>query len=675
MEAVFLKILNMSVSASYLVLAVLLVRWLQGRSRSPKWMCVLLWGLVGLRLVLPFSIESTLSWLPTVQTIPADIMMDSTPAIDTGIPAVNQVLNPVISSSFSPAPGASANPLQIWIPLLCAVYLLGVLAMLLYMGISYLRLRLRLRTAVRLQRNLYQSEAVTSPFVLGIFRPKIYLPFQLEADSLQHVVAHEQAHIRRRDHWWKPLGFLLLSIHWFNPLIWIAYILLCRDIELACDEKVIRGLEPQQRADYSEALLRCSADRRSITACPLAFGEVGVKTRIRSVLHYKKPTFWLILLAGLVLLLLLVCFLTDPVTAPESLHWAQTLTPADITRAEFISFPQDPGTPSRELSVNEINKMAALLNESDGVHIREQLVLSGQSDCFLITLQDGSQHRVSNIGNTYLSIDGDYYRADYGWLSSWDGIFSGLDAALPAETFRLADWLLYVEIFEGSAEKSDYLYLDGMPFASVALPGEDPLSVSTGEDSSKVLLSFGSAYQDGLPLKELFLRPGETATVTSRSYGGTTYRFSLAARTSVDLQALEDASRPFESAIYVQSGQAQYEPYQHCLHSQTWDGDSWIAGDSMNFPALLPKIEAELPVLGYAGDLKVICNTAITCSAVDVYDSSFVKIHECADLALLDALPEGTYYAAFLALEQGEYIAAAEAYETASYLCVYKLKK
>ena len=310
MSQIFLAIINMSISASYIVLAVLLLRSLL--KKTPKWITVILWGIVAVRLVCPFSIESVLSLIPSAITISPDIMMDQTPEINTGIPIVNQVINPVISDSFTPDPGTSANPLQLWIPTFAVIWIIGMIALFLYTVISYAKVKHDIGTAVLLRDNIYQSENVVSPFVLGIIKPKIYLPFKINERNVEHVVAHEMAHIRRKDHLWKPLGFLLLTLHWFNPFMWIGYILLCRDIELACDEKVIRELDREARADYSEALLTCSVNRRMIAACPLAFGEVGVKTRVRSVLHYKKPAFWVIIAAIVACVIVAVCFLTNP---------------------------------------------------------------------------------------------------------------------------------------------------------------------------------------------------------------------------------------------------------------------------------------------------------------------------------------------------------------------------
>ena len=311
MNELFLKIINMSISASWLILAVLILRLVL--KKAPKWVNVLLWGIVAVRLICPLSFESALSLIPSSETIPLDIEMAAKPTIDSGVPAINSVVNPVLSS-FAPPQHVltSANPLQIWIPILNIIWLIGVGALLLYTAVSYWRLCRKVDTAVRYKGNIFQSENVSSPFVLGIIKPRIYLPFNMNGQDLEHVVAHEQAHIRRKDHWWKPLGFLLLTIHWFNPLMWLAYVLLCRDIEFACDEKVIKELGNEQRADYTQALVVCSVNRRMIAACPLAFGEVGVKDRVKSVMNYKKPAFWIIILAVIACVIVAVCFLTNP---------------------------------------------------------------------------------------------------------------------------------------------------------------------------------------------------------------------------------------------------------------------------------------------------------------------------------------------------------------------------
>ena len=331
MSEVFLKVVNMSISAGWLVLAILALRLIL--KKAPKWVNVLLWGIVAVRLICPLSIESALSLIPSTETISPEIMMDWTPEISTGIAPLDQVVNPVISTSFAPKGMASANPLQILIPVAANLWLLGVLILLAYTAISYLTLRRKLRTAVILRENIFQCETVSSPFVLGILKPRIYLPYAMDGKNLNHVVAHEQAHIRRKDYWWKPLAFLLLTVYWFNPLMWVAYILLCRDIELACDEKVIAELGNEQRADYTQALVACAVNRRMIAACPLAFGEIGVKERVKSVMNHKKPTFWIVVAALVVCGVVAVCFLTNPLDSVDYL--------------KFTGWSNDPRTPDQ----------------------------------------------------------------------------------------------------------------------------------------------------------------------------------------------------------------------------------------------------------------------------------------------------------------------------------------
>ncbi len=314
METVFLEILNRSLSAGLLVLAVLLVRFVF--RRMPKWAVCLLWALVALRLVLPELPESGLSLQPTAQVLPPEILYTAQPEIHSGVEIVDEMVNPILIGSLTPAPGVSANPTQIWSFLLSWVWAIGMGLMLLYLAVSSVLLRYRVRTAVPLERGVKTGEVVDTPFVFGILRPTIYLPSGLGDGARASVLAHERSHIRRGDHLWKPLAFLLLSIHWFNPLMWLAYILLCRDIEAACDEKVIRGLDENARRAYSLALLQCSMKTNRITACPLAFGEVGVKQRIKGVMNYRKPAFWVLLVSLILAALLAVGFLTEPEGMP-----------------------------------------------------------------------------------------------------------------------------------------------------------------------------------------------------------------------------------------------------------------------------------------------------------------------------------------------------------------------
>ena len=315
MNELFLKIINMSISASWLVMAVLILRLVL--KKAPKWVNVLLWGIVAVRLICPFSFESALSLIPSAETFPEKAISGPSFDVQTGITPVDNRINDYLGDRYFEGVTVPANNGNHMMTILSIVWTIGILLLVAYTVISYWRLHREIDTAVRYKDNLFQSENVSSPFVLGLIKPRIYLPFSINGQDLEHVVAHEQAHIRRKDHWWKPLGFLLLTIHWFNPFMWLSYVLLCRDIELACDEKVIRELGNEQRADYTQALVACSINRRTIAACPLAFGEVGVKERVKSVMNYKKPAFGIVILAAIACVGVAVCFLTNPITADD----------------------------------------------------------------------------------------------------------------------------------------------------------------------------------------------------------------------------------------------------------------------------------------------------------------------------------------------------------------------
>lgn len=325
MHEIFLQLVNRSIAAGWLVLVVLVLRLVL--RKAPKWSHICLWGLVAIRAICPFSLESPWSLLPSAETIPLHIETEPVPTIHSGIDAINSVVNPMLRDANTPMPGDSINPLQVTVAVCAGIWILGMVVLVLYTAISYGRLCRQMETAVRWKDNIFQSENVDTPFVLGIVRPRIYMPFHMHTPELEHVVAHEQAHIRRKDHLWKPLGFFVLTIHWFNPLLWVAYILLCRDIELACDEKIIRALDNEQRADYTKALVTCSVNRHRIPACPLAFGEVGVMERVKSVLHYKKPTLWIVALALVACMIVGLCFLTDPIQVDGTGENARTNEP------------------------------------------------------------------------------------------------------------------------------------------------------------------------------------------------------------------------------------------------------------------------------------------------------------------------------------------------------------
>ena len=311
MAALFLNLLNRSIAASWLILAVIALRIVL--RRAPKWTRCILWALVGVRLLCPLSVESAWSLIPNSEPLPPEaVQFAARPSVNSGVTVIDNAVNPALGEAFAASPAGSVNPLYVWTYIAGIVWLVGVTALVIYAVISYLRLRRAVREAVRQRDHVYLCDHIQTPFILGVIRPRIYLPSDMNEAQTQSVIAHEQAHLSRRDHWWKPLGWAILTVYWFNPLCWAAYLLLCRDIELACDEKVICGMDAEARKAYSAALLSCSIPRRLISACPLAFGEVGVKERIKGVLHYKKPAFWVVAVAVIACVAAAVCFLTNP---------------------------------------------------------------------------------------------------------------------------------------------------------------------------------------------------------------------------------------------------------------------------------------------------------------------------------------------------------------------------
>lgn len=376
MAAVFLKLLNLSISASWLVLAVLVLRLIS--KRSPKWVNVLLWGIVALRLVLPFSIESALSLIPSAETVsPAAVQFAPAPTITSGVSVIDNAVNPSLSEHFSAVPTASVNPLHVWTEIAGWVWLIGLGAMLLYALVSYLRLRRRVSVSLCVRENIYLCDAISSPFILGVVKPHIYLPSTLDEVQRQNVLSHERAHLTRRDHWWKPLGFALLAVYWFNPVLWLAYTLLCRDIELACDERVIRTMDESAVKTYSTVLLACSIPRKAVITCPLAFGEVGVKERVKNALHYKKPAFWVVAASVAVCVVMAVCFLTNPPTDTDAaglvgFHREQ-VTYADVT-------DESGAQPSNvQLTAEETDAVYALL---DALQYKRLGAASAMEDCY-----------------------------------------------------------------------------------------------------------------------------------------------------------------------------------------------------------------------------------------------------------------------------------------------------
>ena len=309
MEQLFLHILNNAITVSGLIIAVIVVRVLG--KKMPKWIHCLLWIIVAVKLVVPVQMKSILSLIPSGEPIPFNIALEKNPQINSGIRSIDGIVNPVIQKNLTPNPIASVNPLQVWLYIGGIVWLTGMTCMLFYAVITYLLMKRRVRASVKIAKQVYECDDISDPFILGILSPRVYLPSGLSKEAREYILKHEFAHLDRRDYLWKPLGFLILSVYWFQPLCWIAYLLLCKDIEYACDEKAIKDIEDAEKAEYCTVLLEYSMPKKMITACPVAFGETDVKNRVKHVANYKKPTFWVIAGSIVVCALIAVCFATS----------------------------------------------------------------------------------------------------------------------------------------------------------------------------------------------------------------------------------------------------------------------------------------------------------------------------------------------------------------------------
>lgn len=327
--SLFWQVVRLSLTAGWMILVLLALRPLL--KKAPRRFSCLLWGLVAVRLALPFSFESRVSMVPQAAAAPQKIAQTLNPGQMNWVSPAALAANPLPAAEAS-APAFSPASL---IPL---AWGLGIAAMLLYAAVSYFRLSRQVRLSAPAGKRVYRCDTISTPFILGIVNPKIYLPSDLDERTAVSVLAHEQAHLRRGDHLWKPLGYVLLSIYWFNPLCWVAYFLFCRDVEQACDEAVIEHMDTQQKKDYSTALLACAAPNR-VQVCPLAFAEVGVKQRIAGVLNYRKPKFWVVALAALLCVSLTAGLLTDPVKATKTEGNTQPTLPTGEEISTTVGVP------------------------------------------------------------------------------------------------------------------------------------------------------------------------------------------------------------------------------------------------------------------------------------------------------------------------------------------------
>lgn len=492
MDDVFLKLVNLSISASWLILAVLVLRVVL--KKAPKWVMPLLWGVVALRLVCLFSIESALSLIPSAETIPSEIVTETREPVLYEQATLDIVTNPTLPSAAEVPVGVSRQQAQVDFNIYSVLWLAGMAALLVHALVSAGKLKRKLATAILLRDNIYESEFVDSPFVFGVVKPNIYLPMHMDEGTAAYVIAHECAHLARRDHWWKVLGYLVLALHWFNPLVWVAYILFCRDIELACDEKVVKGLDGAARADYSQALLSCAAPKRAVAACPLAFGEGNIKTRVKSALHYKKPAFWVAAAAVLAVVIVAVCFLTNPRSERGSLVWAQKLNAADVASIELYVPAEGEARQYKKLDTEEMAQAVELINSSRGTYIEKpETVYAGLPVWFLLTMDDGTVHAVGSVVGYYLIIDGDTFDADVENQAEWENYVLKGDSASPIDMADRLSYALYgmttgvytlgEAVFEDSAWETSYKET----FANTKSTPELWLSSALGTDMTGIL--------------------------------------------------------------------------------------------------------------------------------------------------------------------------------------------
>lgn len=492
MDDVFLKLVNLSISASWLILAVLVLRVVL--KKAPKWVMPFLWGVVALRLVCLFSIESALSLIPSAETIPSEIVTETREPVLYEQATLDIVTNPTLPSAAEVPVGVSRQQAQVDFNIYSILWLAGMAALLVHALVSAGKLKRKLATAILLRDNIYESEFVDSPFVFGVVKPNIYLPMHMDEGTAAYVIAHEHAHLARRDHWWKVLGYLVLALHWFNPLVWVAYILFCRDIELACDEKVVKGLDGAARADYSQALLSCAAPKRAVAACPLAFGEGNIKTRVKSALHYKKPAFWVAAAAVLAVVIVAVCFLTNPKSERGSLVWAQKLNAADVASIELYVPAEGKARQYKKLDTEEMAQAVELINSSRGTYIEKpETVYAGLPVWFLLTMDDGTVHAVGSVVGHYLIIDGDTFDADVENQAEWENYVLKGDSASPIDMADRLSYALYgmttgvytlgEAVFEDSVWETSY----EETFANTKSTPELWLSSALGTDMTGIL--------------------------------------------------------------------------------------------------------------------------------------------------------------------------------------------
>jgi beta-lactamase regulating signal transducer with metallopeptidase domain len=357
MEQVFLTVLNMSITSSYVIIFVLLARLLL--KKAPKIFSYSLWGVVLFRLICPFSFSSTLSFFAflkanTMEHIPANIGYAEQPKVNVGIDALGNLVN---NSLPLAAPAASVNPMQIIIYILSLMWVIGAIILITYSLLSYIRLKRKVSTAMLISDNIYECEKIESPFVLGIIKPKVYLPVSLSENERGYILIHEETHIKRSDYLIKPFAYLVLCLHWFNPLVWVSFVLMSRDMEMSCDESVLKKMGKGIKKDYSSSLLALVADKRMINFSPLAFGESNVKERIKNVLNYKNPVFWVVAAAVMLVVVVGIGLAANPKNNNQDLSLSNIKNTASLAHQQEQLMVRAKGSGASLISGGQFGKL------------------------------------------------------------------------------------------------------------------------------------------------------------------------------------------------------------------------------------------------------------------------------------------------------------------------------
>lgn len=378
MESIFITILNRGIAAGWLVLAVFAIRLLL--AKAPKWTRCLLWALVAVRLACPFTLESVLSLIPSAEAVPQTVLHagETVPYLGPEVTG-SSVLHPgaVLNAALS---GTVSHQEPQLFTILAILWLVGMAAMVLYAAVSYLRVYRRTEVHAENGENVWICDSIDTPFLIGVLRPRICMPASLAESDRPYVLAHEMAHIRRGDHWWKLIGYLLLAVYWFHPLLWLAYWCLCRDIECACDERVLREKGMNWKKPYAEVLLECSVSGREMLAVPLAFGEIAVKSRIKGILNYRKPAFWLTAAAIIACIVLAVCFLTDPGSDRPDVSGSSS---SQEGASESVSENWNGGINWNQKTPQEIRDYYCSLDVSKGLDVYVSRFAEGSYSCML----------------------------------------------------------------------------------------------------------------------------------------------------------------------------------------------------------------------------------------------------------------------------------------------------